>query len=362
MRSASLLTSFEPHRKTPRRRRTVTVSRQTVLLASLAFLILIGWSGATLWYFTSSDQVAFKLLEKQAGMKRSYEEQIRSLQANLDQTSSRRQEAGAGLEAQLTALLARQAALEQRASLVNTIAEKAGVEVISLLDPDTTSSTPNIPVNASAFAPTAPIAAAVAPPNPFQLRLRPAEPTEPLVPKPEIHGEVQGLQDQGLQQQGLQDGIERAGRTLASLETRQLRSLEMLLLTTEGQSAQLQSAIRTTGLDPGKLERTAPSGMGGPLVAVTGAEGPFEKLALRTEASVLRLQRLRRSVTSLPFAEPIQGEIDLSSGFGYRIDPFTRTTALHTGLDFKAEQGSIVRATGSGRVVTAEYSGAYGNM
>ena len=35
MRSASLLTSFEPHRKTPRRRRTVTVSRQTVLLAAL---------------------------------------------------------------------------------------------------------------------------------------------------------------------------------------------------------------------------------------------------------------------------------------------------------------------------------------
>ncbi|MFL5003833.1 MAG: M23 family metallopeptidase, partial [Microvirga sp.] len=31
-------------------------------------------------------------------------------------------------------------------------------------------------------------------------------------------------------------------------------------------------------------------------------------------------------------------------------------------LDFKAEQGSLVRATGAGRVVSAEYSGAYGNM
>jgi murein DD-endopeptidase MepM/ murein hydrolase activator NlpD len=102
--------------------------------------------------------------------------------------------------------------------------------------------------------------------------------------------------------------------------------------------------------------------MGGPFVPVTGREGPFENLAVRTDASVQRLQRLRRSVTALPFAEPIDSEIDLSSGFGYRLDPFTRSTALHTGLDFKAEQGSLVHATGSGRVVTAEYSGAYGNM
>jgi murein DD-endopeptidase MepM/ murein hydrolase activator NlpD len=102
--------------------------------------------------------------------------------------------------------------------------------------------------------------------------------------------------------------------------------------------------------------------MGGPFVPITGREGPFENLVVRTDASVQRLQRLRRSVTALPFGEPINGEIDLSSGFGYRIDPFTRTTALHTGLDFKAEHGSVVRATGAGRVVSAEYSGAYGNM
>jgi murein DD-endopeptidase MepM/ murein hydrolase activator NlpD len=45
-----------------------------------------------------------------------------------------------------------------------------------------------------------------------------------------------------------------------------------------------------------------------------------------------------------------------------RIDPFTRGPAMHTGLDFRAERGAEVRATGPGRVTAAEYSGGYGRM
>ncbi len=35
---------------------------------------------------------------------------------------------------------------------------------------------------------------------------------------------------------------------------------------------------------------------------------------------------------------------------------------MHSGIDFRAEQGSPVRSTAPGRVVGAEYSGGYGNM
>ena len=38
------------------------------------------------------------------------------------------------------------------------------------------------------------------------------------------------------------------------------------------------------------------------------------------------------------------GAPDLTSGFGARIDPFTRGVALHTGLDFRADYGTPVRA------------------
>jgi murein DD-endopeptidase MepM/ murein hydrolase activator NlpD len=35
---------------------------------------------------------------------------------------------------------------------------------------------------------------------------------------------------------------------------------------------------------------------------------------------------------------------------------------MHTGLDFRAEYGAPVRASGAGQVVGAEYAGAYGRM
>jgi hypothetical protein len=376
MRPAPLLKIFEPHRRFPRRRRTVTLGRNTALLVGFAFLILFGWSGATLWYFTSRHEVALRLLEKQAGLKRSYEERISAMRATLDEVAGQGQSARVDVEAQLKGLLARQASLEKRASLVQTIAERAGVEVISLAEPVATGSTPSaLGTGVTAYAPSpAPEQA-----EPFQLRLRPVEPN-PDLSSNQVHGVLEGL--------------ERAKRTLAELETRQLRSLESVMRKADVQATQLHAAIRTAGLNPGRLNPTGPGGAGGPLVADTksqpairtaaldpgpltptlpggagdplpgakGKEGLFENLAVRAEASVLRLERLRRSVSGLPFAEPIHGGPDLSSGFGYRLDPFTRNPALHTGLDFRAEYGALVRATGSGRVITAEYSGAYGNM
>ncbi len=35
---------------------------------------------------------------------------------------------------------------------------------------------------------------------------------------------------------------------------------------------------------------------------------------------------------------------------------------MHTGVDFRAEQGTQILATAPGKVVTAEYTGGYGNM
>jgi murein DD-endopeptidase MepM/ murein hydrolase activator NlpD len=61
--------------------------------------------------------------------------------------------------------------------------------------------------------------------------------------------------------------------------------------------------------------------------------------------------------TQLPV---LQG--DLGSAFGWRIDPFTGTSALHTGLDFQANPGTPIVAAAGGVVVTQEFHPAYGNM
>jgi murein DD-endopeptidase MepM/ murein hydrolase activator NlpD len=63
----------------------------------------------------------------------------------------------------------------------------------------------------------------------------------------------------------------------------------------------------------------------------------------------------------VPTAQPVPGS-HLGSAFGFRIDPITGRTALHTGLDFQADTGTPILAAAGGVVVVQEYHAAYGNM
>jgi murein DD-endopeptidase MepM/ murein hydrolase activator NlpD len=52
----------------------------------------------------------------------------------------------------------------------------------------------------------------------------------------------------------------------------------------------------------------------------------------------------------------------IGSGFGNRLDPFTRRLARHTGLDFPAPKGTPILASAGGRVQRAGYNRDYGYM
>jgi len=70
-------------------------------------------------------------------------------------------------------------------------------------------------------------------------------------------------------------------------------------------------------------------------------------------------QKIRKMM--LPTQQPVSSA-HLGSHFGWRIDPFTGRSALHTGLDFQAEPGTAILAAAGGVVVTQELHPAYGNM
>jgi murein DD-endopeptidase MepM/ murein hydrolase activator NlpD len=76
----------------------------------------------------------------------------------------------------------------------------------------------------------------------------------------------------------------------------------------------------------------------------------------------MRGYRLARTLHSVPVRKPLEGEIDLASGFGVRQDPFTGAPAMHTGLDIHGEPGDPVRASADGTVTAAGWSGGYGRV
>jgi murein DD-endopeptidase MepM/ murein hydrolase activator NlpD len=65
--------------------------------------------------------------------------------------------------------------------------------------------------------------------------------------------------------------------------------------------------------------------------------------------------------TMVPTEKPVVG-VQVGSPFGFRIDPITGRSALHTGLDFPSDPGTPILAAAGGMVIVQEYHPAYGNM
>ncbi|SFP55798.1 Peptidase family M23 [Nitrosomonas cryotolerans] len=75
--------------------------------------------------------------------------------------------------------------------------------------------------------------------------------------------------------------------------------------------------------------------------------------------SLFRYGRLAERV--LPSIMPVDTKW-YSSGYGYRIDPFSGKRAFHKGVDFAVKAGTPIRASAGGVVVYSDRHPEYGNM
>ena len=149
---------------------------------------------------------------------------------------------------------------------------------------------------------------------------------------------------------------------LARIEARQLAFAESLTRAADRRATAAAEKIRKLGLNPGMMLASLDdrSAMGGPLISLSTGRGSLDQRFQRLGVSLARMDALERGLAGIPQVMPASLEY-ISSGFGYRSDPFTGDAAYHAGLDFRGPIGAPIYAAAAGTVSFAGVRSGYGN-
>jgi murein DD-endopeptidase MepM/ murein hydrolase activator NlpD len=155
--------------------------------------------------------------------------------------------------------------------------------------------------------------------------------------------------------------MSRIEASLERVERRQTVTLAQMQENYDGRTRKLRGVLAAVGV---KLDMAAPAASGGPFVPIKlpGEGNGFERALTRVTIARTQAEQLGRTLVRVPVRKPVTGEVDLSSTFGVRVDPFLHIAAMHTGLDFRGDAGEPIHATAAGTVTNAGWSGGYGKM
>lgn len=85
----------------------------------------------------------------------------------------------------------------------------------------------------------------------------------------------------------------------------------------------------------------------------------YDRIADSTESRGTK-KKIEQKNNGTILTWPLKGPV--TSGFGYRKDPFSGNKRFHCGMDIGAEIGTPVKAAGNGRVIYSGWKGAYGYL
>ena len=316
-------------------------------------VIMAGWSVATATYFAFQDELLTRLIGRQADMQYAYEDRIAELRGQVDRLASRQLLDQEQYERKLELILRRQAQLESRAATL------AGV-------PDPTPTGSIRPTRAPAVERSQ---------GDVRPKPSPINDTVILVPPPEREARLESRTAPGATTSfaaagfaaktagaGLEAVLARLQTSLDRVEHRQIASLTALEETYDAKAKRIRAVLTDLGIDAGKLPPK--SATGGPFVPVGAAAGVnvFDRQIQRVGLAKAQVERLSRTLVAVPVRKPLPGDVETTSGFGVRMDPFLRSPAMHTGLDFRGDTGQPVRATAAGSITVAGANGGYGRM
>ena len=340
-----------------RRRNGYTLQHggRQVRIGPVAFWIVVGtlvvmaiWSIATGTYFAFREDVLTRLIGRQAQLQFAYEDRIAELRAQVDRITSRQLLDQEQFEQKLKELLQRQATLEQRTDALSG-------------DVVTTGS----------IRPTRHIAPP-SPPSDMQLKPSPISDTVIFTAPPDREARLEVARTAGERdaaclarrrhrlerRPGARRRCARQGRAPADGRAHRYRGAGRRQIAPHAERARRSRRIR-------RAPAAAAGGVGGPFVplkAPTASASAFDRQLYRINLARAQIDHLNHVLVAVPVRKPVAGEVDMSSPFGVRTDPFLGRPAMHTGIDLRGETGEPVHATAAGRVTIAGRDGGYGNM
>jgi murein DD-endopeptidase MepM/ murein hydrolase activator NlpD len=276
-------------------------------------VIMAGWSVAAATYFAFRDDVLRSLIVHQAEQQFAYEDRIAELRMQIDRTTSRQLLDQEQFERKLDELVRRQATLETHATAMSGVADQATTGSI-----------------------------------------------KPPLAKPIADSPAAPPRGDRSRQSNIGAALGRLEASLDRVERRQALALNQIEDRYEGKARQIRGVLTQLGL---KLDSGSPAS-GGPFVPVKLPAGneAFERALLHVKLARADATRLSTTLVTVPVRKPVTGDIDETSPFGVRMDPFVHEAAMHTGIDFRGEVGEPIHATAAGTVTIAGWSGGYGKM
>ena len=275
-------------------------------------VIMAGWSITAATYLAFRDDVLRTLIARQAQQQFGYEDRIAELRAQIDRTMSRQLLDQEQFEQKLDDVMRRQATLESRAAALGNLADPAVTGSIG---------------NAAA-------------------RLG----RDPIVPPPQS--------DRG-RQSSIGATLDRMEASLDRVDRRQSIVLGALEDHYQSTANRIHGVLGQLG-----VKDDAAAHAGGPFVPakLPAVSDGFARELFQVNLARSEMAQLNDTLRAIPVRQPLTGEIDETSPFGVREDPFVHQAAMHTGMDMRGEVGEPVHATAAGKITIAGWDGGYGNL
>jgi murein DD-endopeptidase MepM/ murein hydrolase activator NlpD len=316
----------------------------------IAPLLVIWFLGST-FFLVFHDDLVTALMLRQRDMQYGYEDRIATLRGQLDRDATRQLMAQRSVETKLDELTAREAELQGRSSVIARLDDQAshlvGVSTVPASPPARAAGEINFAPVASAGPPLVPGAREATPKPRPEAAILPNDGPEDRRPVAARAPDRVSLLSRQL------DGIDAAQQDhVAALDGHVRRAI-----------GHYHDALNAVGLSESRLAAHF-AASGGPFVPLAPIDdgSPFARAAVGLQLTMSQVEQLSTAIKHVPFAKPLDGDPEITSPFGARIDPFLGRPALHTGVDLSEDSGTEVRATAPGTVTVAGQVSGYGTM